>query len=153
MLLSQHPYVPQVGHLNPFIRTEAECIEWESGLKTERDNKTGMYVTDIDNGDFIKVKGVDFGKFGAATFTSCIAGISEGNNIELHLDSLNGKLIGTVSVPNTGGWQDWKNVTTSVSGAKGDHDLFFVFKGNSTGHLFNFDYWQFGKKTGNDFSE
>ena len=138
--------VSQVGFLNPYIRTEAECIAWESGIKTEKDSKIGMYVTDVDNGDYIMVKGADFGDTGAATFTSNVASISDGNSIELHLDSLNGKLIGTVYVPNTGGWQVWKSVTKSVVEANGKHDLYLVFKGNNTGHLFNFDYWQFGKE-------
>ena len=142
--------VSQVGFLNAYIRTEAECIAWESGIKTEKDSKIGMYVTDVDNGDYIMVKGADFGDTGAATFTSNVASISDGNSIELHLDSLNGKLIGTVFVPNTGGWQVWKSVTKSVVEANGKHDLYLVFKGNNTGHLFNFDYWQFGKVASSD---
>jgi beta-xylosidase len=56
------------------------------------------------------------------------------------------------SVPNTGGWQNWKSVTTTVSCATGKHDLYLVFKGSNTGHLFNFDYWQFSKKAESDLS-
>lgn len=145
--------VSQIGALNPYIRNEAETICWSSGIEAESCNTGGMNVSEIDNGDYIKVKGVDFSDTGAATFTSSIASISGGSNIELHLDSLTGKLIGTVSIPNTGGWQDWKCVTTSVSGASGKHDLFFVFKGNTKGHLFNFDYWQFDKPTASGLSK
>ncbi|HEX2674286.1 MAG TPA: family 43 glycosylhydrolase, partial [Polyangiaceae bacterium] len=52
---------PQIGHLNPYVRTEAETIAWSQGLNTEVCSEGGMDVTAIENGDFIKVKGVDFG--------------------------------------------------------------------------------------------
>jgi hypothetical protein len=102
-----------------------------------------MNVCQIDHGDYIKVKGVDFGDTPAATFTARVASASEGGTIELHLDECSGKCIGTVSVANTGGWQTWKTVTASVSEVTGVHDLYFVFKGNEGKPLFNFDSWQF----------
>ena len=52
--------VPQVGTLNPFVRVEAETMAWESGpttgvwttdVRTAQDDKIGVYVTDITNGD------------------------------------------------------------------------------------------------------
>jgi beta-xylosidase len=140
------PSVPQVGTLNPYVRTEAETICWSSGVKTESCSAGGMNVCNINNGDFIKVKGVDFGSEGAAVFTAGVASAGAGGVIELHLDDKDGKLIGSVSVANTGGWQDWKNVTTKVSDAAGIHDLYFVFKGDNTEHLFNFDSWKFSGK-------
>ena len=138
--------VSQVGYLNPFIRTEAECIAWESGIKTERDSKTGMYVTDIDNGDYIKVKGVNFGK-GAGVFKANISsGLNDGE-IELRIDSLNGFKIGSLAVSNTGGLKHWQLESTSINNATGVHDLFFVFKGNPGKKLFNFDWWRFEEKS------
>ena len=41
----------------------------------------------------------------------------------------------------------WQTKTTAVSGATGVHDLYFVFKGEATGDLFNFDSWKFEKKS------
>lgn len=139
-----------IGHLDPYQKTQAETMAWESGIKTKTSGTTGttaVYVTDIDNGDYIKVKGVDFGAAGAANFTASVASGAQGGTIELHLDGAAGALIGTVSVPNTGGWENWKTVTGNVSsGATGIHDLYLVFKGSGAEHLFNFDFWQFGKK-------
>ena len=43
----------------------------------------------------------------------------------------------------------WTTRVAAVTGAVGVHDLFLVFKGDKgeTGsHLFNIDYWKFGKK-------
>ena len=138
--------VSQVGYLNPFIETEAECIAWESGIKTEEDSKTGMYVTDIDSGDYIKVKGVNFGK-GAGVFKANISSGLNGGDIELRVDSLNGSKIGSLAVSNTGGWNHWQLESTSINNATGVHDLFFIFKGNSGKKLFNFDWWRFEEKS------
>src|SRR5690606_7876790 len=61
---------------------------------------------------------------------------------ELRVGGVDGTLIGTCSVPGTGGWQDWQLVSCDVSEVSGVHDLFLVFKGAS-GFLFNLDWWQF----------
>jgi len=137
--------VAQVGALDPFRRTEAATIAWESGVKTVQNNKNGVYVTDIANGSYIKVSGVDFGENQALSFTASVASGSNGGSIELHVDSVDGPEIGSLPVSSTGGWHKWQTRTTSVSGARGTHDLYFLFKGDATGPLFNFDYWKFDK--------
>jgi arabinoxylan arabinofuranohydrolase len=133
--------VPQVGRLNPYIRTEAETICWESGVKTEKDNKTGVYVTNINNGDYIKVAGADFGR-GAKSFEASVASASGGGYIEIRIDSLTGSVLGTCYVASTGGWQKWIAKSCMVNKVKGIHDVYFVFKGGR-GDLFNFDWWKF----------
>lgn len=132
--------VKPVEHLNPFIRQEAETIAWEQGIETERSTNTGVYVTEISNGDFIKVRSVDFKK-GAGSFQANVASAS-GGFIEIHVDSPDGELLGSCEVKNTGGLQSWTTVSTKVNKTKGVHDLYFVFKGNQ-GDLFNFNWWKF----------
>lgn len=100
-----------------------------------------MNVCNIENGDYIKVKGVDFSK-GASSFEARVASGSEGGTIEIRLGGPKGTLAGTCAVPGTGGWQTWKTVTCTVNGAAGIHDLFFVFTGDS-GLLINFNWWKF----------
>jgi hypothetical protein len=143
---------PQIGSLNPYIRTEAECIAWEVGVETEKSSKVGVYVTSIDDGDYIKVKGVDFGSTGAGMYSINVAsgnrlGVREGGTIELHLDSVNGAQIGVTPVSFTGGKDIWRKKTISVSGASGKRDLYLVFKGNARTDLFNADFWKFEEKT------
>jgi len=143
---------PQIGSLNPYIRTEAECIAWEEGVETEKSSKIGVYVTSIDDGDYIKVKGVDFDSTGAGMYSVNAAcdtrlGVREGGTIELHLDSVKGAQIGVAPVSYTGGKDVWRKKTISVSGASGKHDLYLVFKGNERTDLFNADYWKFEEKT------
>jgi arabinoxylan arabinofuranohydrolase len=130
---------PQAGTLNPYVRQEAETIAWESGVETEPSSEGGMNLGWIENGDYIKVKGVAFGT-GAASFNARVASATSGGRIELHLDGVNGALVGTCTVSGTGGWQTWTTVTCPVNGATGTHDLYFKYTGGS-GTLFNVNWW------------
>lgn len=150
--------VKQLGTLDPFKRVEAETIAWTTAiqggwdhtidwapcLKTEKDEKVGVYVTDVRGTCSIKVAGVDFAK-GASSFTASVASGSQGGTLELHLDRADGPLIGSMKIANTGGWQAWREETMQVTGASGVHDLFLIFKGGRDEPLFNVDYWRFAK--------
>ena len=136
----------QVGSLDPYVKTEAETICWGSGVETEECSEGGMNVGFIEDGDYIKVKGVDFGT-GAKSFEARVASAGSGGKIELRLDSPTGTLIGTCDVSETGGWQTWTTKTCTVSGATGVHDLYFKFTGGSS-YLFNFNWWKFYPEEG-----
>ncbi len=131
----------QIGNLNPYVKNEAETICWESGIETEKCSEGGMDVGNIENGDYIKVKGVDFGS-GATSFDARVASATNGGNIELRLDSPTGTLIGTCAVEGTGGWQTWADKSCKITGATGIHDLYLKFTGGS-GYLLNVNWWKF----------
>jgi arabinoxylan arabinofuranohydrolase len=133
--------VTQLANLNPYIRVEAETTNAQSGIETEPCSEGGMDVTNINNGDWIKVRGVDFGT-GAKSFSARVASASSGGNIELRLDSPTGTLIGTCVVASTGGAQTWADSTCPVTGATGVKDLYLKFTGGSS-LLFSVNYWQF----------
>ena len=80
---------------------------------------------------------VNFGN-GASSLAARVAGTGSGS-IAVRLGSTTGKLIGTVKVASTGGYQTWTTVNTAISGASGVSDLYFVFSGSG----FNFNWWQF----------
>ncbi|MCJ1676912.1 family 43 glycosylhydrolase [Streptomyces sp. APSN-46.1] len=132
---------PQAGTLDPYVRQEAETIAWGSGIETEPSSEGGMNTSWIENGDYIKVKGVAFGT-GASSFTARVASNTSGGRVELHLDSATGPTVGTCTVSGTGGWQTWSTVSCPVTGATGTHDLYLRFAGGS-GYLFNMSWWQF----------
>lgn len=129
-----------VETLDPFQQTEAETIAFSSGLKTETcsDAGGGMNVTAISNGDYIKVKNVDFGQ-GIESFEARVSSAASSAKIELHLDSLTGTLLGTCDVS---GATSWATKTCAVTGASSKHDLFLKFIGGS-GDLFKFNWWKF----------
>jgi len=127
--------------LNPFVRVEAETIAWEEGIETSKAEKVGMYVTNISNGDYIKLRSVDFGT-SASKFKAHVASVSQGGKIEIHIDAKNGSLLGTLDIKNTGDIQTWKTLSCKVNKVKGIHNLYLVFKGEAGDNLFNFDWWQ-----------
>lgn len=130
-----------VANLDPYKKVEAETIAFSEGLKTASDSKTGVYVTKIENGDYLKVRSVDFAK-GAKTFEASVASASAGGKIEIRLGDRNGELLGTIDVKNTGGLQKWATVKGKVKKVTGVQDICLVFKGGE-GELFNFDWWAF----------
>jgi len=132
--------VRPVSSLNPYSGVEAETIAWEQGIETAWTDGAGVYVTDIDNGDYIKVRNVDFKK-GAKSFEANVASTSESSAIEIRLDSLTGILLGSCTIKNTGTLQDWTNQSCPVKKVKGVHDVYFIFKGEE-GKLFNFNRWK-----------
>jgi len=138
------PGVPQVGTFKPYDTIQAETINFSKGVRTEvcKDISGKMNVDSIHNGDFIKVKGVDFGASGAKKYDARVASATNGGSIEVRLDTITGPVIGTCAVIGTNGWQTWTTVSCDISGATGVHDLYFKFTGGS-GLLFNFNWWKF----------
>ncbi|WP_437520039.1 glycoside hydrolase family 43 protein [Sorangium sp. So ce726] len=131
---------PAIATLDPFKQVEAETIAFSSGLKTEvcTDTGAGMNVTSVSNGDYIKVKDVDF-LDGVTSFEARVSSAAGNAKIELHLDSQNGTLLGTCDVS---GASSWTTKTCAVSGGSGKHDLFLKFVGGG-GDLFKFNWWRF----------
>lgn len=136
----------QVGTFNPFRRVEAETMAWGYGLKTTRENPSGpwnptLFVTDIDDGEYILVKGVDFGKGASVLEASCSAHLY-GGRIEVRLDAPDGWIAGIIDVPNTK--FKYETFRTGLTKCKGVHDVYFVFKSTSMQkkNLFNFDWWE-----------
>ncbi|XXT39945.1 glycoside hydrolase family 43 protein [Sorangium sp. So ce513] len=129
-----------VDTLNPFTQVEAETIAFSSGLKTEEctDTGGGINVTSINNGDYIKVKNVDF-LDGVTSFEARVSSAASDAKIELRLDSPDGTLLGTCDVS---GASSWTTKTCEVSGGSGKHDLFLKFVGGN-GDLFKFNWWRF----------
>nr|WP_328803543.1 family 43 glycosylhydrolase [Paenibacillus silvestris] len=146
--------VPQLKNFNPYTRVEAETIGWNGGISTETTTEPGgmvnsinLAVSNISDGDWTAISKVDFGTTGAGTFKANVASSSVGSTLELHLDSADGTLIGTLPISNTGGDNVWKTKATSVTGASGVHDVYMVYRGPAAGNLFKVDSWQFEQKS------
>ena len=131
----------QLEYLDPFKKTKATVMCFESGVEIEKDSNGEVHVAYIENGDYIKIRGADF-KNGANKFIASTSSDSNGGRIEIRLDRKDGALAGSCDIHNTGGWQNWKTVECSISGAQNVHDIYFVFTGVS-GYLFNIAWWQF----------
>lgn len=153
--LNQKP-LKQIEWLNPYKRVEAETMNWGNGLKTAKmgientgvikdmpysTGKKNMYVFDINDGEFIRLRGVDFAT-GARQFA--ISAASTGFvELTLRLDSQDGPVIGTVKIGATGSVETYKSFATKVKKATGVHDLYLCF--SKTSGDVRLDYWEFKK--------
>lgn len=151
--------VKPVGVFNPYRKVEAETMAFSKGVKTEQNDEVGVYVSDIHNGDYIKLQKVAFANKYPRTFTARVASGLRGGQIEIHLDSISGRCLGTLNVPGTGGWEKWQTITVdldystitdidaptrTISGLNlpATADVYLVFKGRKGPKLFNFDWWE-----------
>ncbi|SHK47565.1 Carbohydrate binding module (family 6) [Xylanibacter ruminicola] len=135
--------VKPIGKFNPYRKVEAETMAFSKGVKTEQNDEIGVYVTDIHNGDYIKLQNVCFCNKLPRTFTARVASGLRGGNIEVRVDSVNGKTLCKLEVPATGGWEKWQTLTADFTElVKGRHDLYLVFTGRKGPKLFNFDWWE-----------
>jgi beta-xylosidase len=135
--------VEPVGKFDPYRKVEAETMAFSKGVKTEQNDQVGVYVTDIHNGDYIKLRNVHFCNKTPRTFTARVASGLRGGRIEVRIDSIGGALLGKLDVPGTGGWEQWQTLTTDLTAiARGHHDLYFVFTGRKGPKLMNFDWWE-----------
>jgi arabinoxylan arabinofuranohydrolase len=133
---------PQIRNFNPFQTVRATTINRQSGIEVEASSETGTMVTSINNGDWIRLLGVDFDN-GATKFEARVASGSNGGSIEIRTGSRTGPIVGTLEVPSTDGWDTWQTLTTDLTGLSGVHDLYFVFRGTGTDNLFNWAWWKF----------
>ncbi|MBR4925415.1 MAG: family 43 glycosylhydrolase [Prevotella sp.] len=136
-----------VGTFNPFRKVEAETMYWGWGLKTKESATfpKSIQLCNIDNGESLTLRNVDFGSRGARKFMANIASVKAGSIIEIHLDNAEGQLVGTLKVPQTGSLDSWKTASCKMKGANGVHDLVFVFKGTAGNDLFLWDWWSMEK--------
>lgn len=151
--------VKPVGTFNPYRKVEAETMAFSKGVKTEQNDEVGVYVSDIHNGDYIKLQNVAFANKYPRTFTARVASGLRGGQIEIHLDSIGGRCLGILNVPGTGGWEKWQTITVdldystitdidastrTISGLNlpATADVYLVFKGRKGPKLFNFDWWE-----------
>ena len=132
--------VTQIEPLNPFRRVEAETMAWGYGLKTSP-FAGGIYLHDIDNGEHLLVKGVDFGTNGAKSIEIAAACVKPGGVVDVRAGD---KVIGTVQISNTGNLDTYQLHSASLQRVKGVHDLYLYFKGEGK-DLFRMDYWKMNK--------
>lgn len=124
-----------VRNLDPYRRVEAETMAASYGLKTDRRAGTSHYVTSIHNGDWMRLRSVDFGTSGPRSLTASVMNVRDtGSTIEFYADG--NVLIATLQVDRAG--ELHTDVKERVTGV---HDLFVIFRGGDS-ELFDFDWWQ-----------
>lgn len=114
---------PTVG-----TRIEAEMFKDHSGIRMETTSDTGggFNAGSTDDNDWMSYP-INIPTTGSYTLQVRLASPYTGGTLVL---SRNGADLGTIAVPNTGGWQNWQTVSTSVYLTAGQQDLaIYVRKG------------------------
>lgn len=132
----------QIGTFNPFRKVEAETMAWGYGLKTTPNADKSLSVVDVNNGEYICVRGVDFGKNKARRFEVSALPL-EGGNLKIRLDAPDGKIVGNVNIPQGNEISKYELYSCEVNAVSGIHDLYLSFEGENNKDLFELDYWKF----------
>ncbi|UUU26131.1 PQQ-dependent sugar dehydrogenase [Streptomyces sp. DSM 40750] len=105
----------------------------------------GKTVGDISNGDWISFE--PYVLSNATKITARISSGGAGGRLEVRAGSPTGRLLGSTTVPVTGGWENFQDVTANLSRApRGTTTLYLVFKGTGSGGLFDVDDFTFTKR-------
>jgi alpha-N-arabinofuranosidase len=123
-------YLLNVAWLQPVqgSRVPAASFTAQEGIQKAPCSEGGECIGWVNTGDWVRYERVDFGQ-GAATMEIRAASETTGGIIEVRLDKPDGELLGTCSVPNTGGWQSWRSFDVKIKPTSGVKTLVLVFKG------------------------
>lgn len=133
-----------IANLNPYVWTEAENYAWGNKVEEEGDATRGINLCSLKKGSYVKVRNVDFGEDGAASFKANMASMGKGK-VEVRLDSTTGTVAGTLNVESTGEANTYKVFSTTVTGMTGVHDLYLMFEPEDNKSPLKMDNWRFAK--------
>jgi glucose/arabinose dehydrogenase len=113
-----------------------------TGLYDKTAAEGGRTVGDIQNGDWIAFRPYALG--GETRFTARVSSGGAGGTLSVRTGSQTGTVLGSVTVPVTGGWDVFTDVTATLSNVPaGTVTLYLTFSGGS-GTLFDVDAFTFG---------
>ncbi|KNY25374.1 carbohydrate-binding protein [Pseudobacteroides cellulosolvens] len=137
---------PTIAARSAFTQIEAESFTSNKGVEIASCTEGGKDIEWIENGDYTFYDNIDFSN-GASSFEVRYAnGTSSSGYIEIRLDSINGKLVGTCSIPSTGGWQTWASKKIDIQKTTDVHKLYLKFTGGN-GYLFSVNWFRFYQTT------
>jgi len=124
-------YLLNVAWLRPGQSSQkipAAGFSAQRGVQAAPCSEGGECIGWIEHGDWVRYEKVDLGQ-GANQLEVRAASETTGGTIEIRLDTPEGELLGTCSVPNTGGWQSWRSFDVKIKPTRGVKTLCLAFKG------------------------
>ncbi|RKN28190.1 ThuA domain-containing protein [Micromonospora musae] len=121
------------------LTVQAEAFSSASGVSAvgKGGANGGQTLGYVEPGDWAAYNGLDL--TGATSFRARVVSGGPGGTIQVRTGSTTGPVLGSVAVPNTGGWNTFADVTTTLSGVpSGAQNLYLTFTG-SGGGLFDVD--------------
>jgi len=128
-----------------FLRIEAEDFTDKDGCSTESTSDTGggENVGSIKDGNWLMFSDVNLAN--AQSISLRLATKYANGTVEVRLGSTTGTRIATLDVPNTGGWQKWETVRSSITNKVGIYDIYLVFK-TSSSYVGNINWLEFSSE-------
>jgi type 1 glutamine amidotransferase len=120
------------------VTVQAEAFSAQSGVQVVSNAGAigGQRLGRINAGDWAAYNGVNVG--GGRSLQTRVSSGGNGGTLQLRTGSSTGPILGSVAVPNTGGWNNYTNVTTTLTGVpSGTANVYLTFAG--TGSLFDVD--------------
>jgi len=124
-------YSPNVSVSKKVARSE--------NIRLQSSSEGEMNIGFIENDSWAEFPKMDFD--GKTEFLARVSAYGDGGRIEVHLDQLDGPLACTLTVPHTGDWQKWTDVTAALTGVSGEHSIFMRFLGGG-GYILNVERFQ-----------
>ncbi|MFI6333950.1 carbohydrate-binding protein [Streptomyces sp. NPDC050535] len=144
-------YTDSAGLTTHSVRTlqprhrQAEHFSAQSGIQIAAHGPAegGNTVGFTDDGDWISFK--PYALTGADRVSARVSSGGTGGTVEIRAGSTTGTLLGTVTVPVTGGWETFTDVSAALSAVPSTTtELFLVFRGpTGQGNLFDVDAFTF----------
>lgn len=132
---------PKAGDLIQLDRYN-DLVHAKISLLKEQYGK-GWQIDHIKAYGWVQFNSVLFEKGKQNKLTARISSGSNGGILELHTDNPKGPLLAKIEVTNTGGWDNWKEVSASfINQTEGVKNIFVTFKGPK-GYLYNIDWIKF----------
>ncbi|HET9137995.1 glycoside hydrolase family 16 protein [Actinophytocola sp.] len=140
---------PGGGGGNAYTTLQAENFQQQNGVIVEAttDSGGGQNIGAINNGNWTRYNGIDFGSSPARQFVARAASGAGGGAsglVEVRLDSVTNAPVGSFAIANTGGWQSWRTVPANISPVTGVHDVYLTFTSGQPADFVNLNWFTFG---------
>lgn len=122
---------------------EAECYDDMLGIFTEPCDEGGENIGNIHNGDWAHYADINLTDVYSVE-ARVASDNANGGIIEIRLDAIDGELLATLPVSNTGGWQSWVTEQANLDLVNGTHDIYMTFVGGGGG-LLNVNWFGFSE--------
>ena len=126
------------------VNVQAESFSSQNGVQIVSASSAngGARLGFIAAGDWAGYNNINVG--GAVSLQARVSSAGNGGTLQVRTGSQTGPILGSVTVPVTGGWDTYTNVTTGLSGVpSGTANIYLTFAG--TGNLFDVDDFTFVK--------
>ena len=128
----------------PTVTVQGEAFSSQRGVQIVNASSAigGRRLGYIAAGDWAGYNNVNVG--GAVSLQARVSSAGNGGTLQVRTGSQTGPIIGSVTVPVTGGWDTYTNVTTSLTGVPfGTANVYLTFAGS--GNLYDVDQFTFVK--------